>query len=332
MARFNTPSTVAEQNAYGNTLASLEFWASMLACFLFTIQFFMVFYGISAYISTPRTERRGRLRFILIGCFIFVTWSIDTFIDISSSLDILLVGGPTGRSYLDAIADVWEATYRKSMSMFGDSLLLLTIVAGDILMLWRCFILYHSHRWLVCLPFLTFVGSIAAYIVSLLPDALKANVPVQGVQSATAAACLHIATNILITSLILVRLQKAWFQIKRDFPEQKMPSMYSTVLTMIIESAAPLVVFGIGFITAMPLDMFNRPTNLVQRGRLKVCLRIFAWLYYGFCAISPQMIIFRVTTGKSWKSAAETYGGGTHSQPIQFAYASEGTAQSKGTA
>jgi hypothetical protein len=37
-------------------------------------------------------------------------------------------------------------------------------------------------------------------------------------------------------------------------------------------------------------------------------------------ALAPQMIIFRVTTGKSWKNTAETMDGmAAFSQPIQFA-------------
>lgn len=49
-----------------------------------------------------------------------------------------------------------------------------------------------------------------------------------------------------------------------------------------------------------------------------------------FKALSPQLIIFRVATGRSWKGAADSNdGAATFSQPLQFAQHVEDT---KGTA
>ncbi|KAH6883711.1 hypothetical protein BKA70DRAFT_1471256 [Coprinopsis sp. MPI-PUGE-AT-0042] len=96
--------------------------------------------------------------------------------------------------------------------------------------------------------------------------------------------------------------------------------MYSDVMVIVVESALPLAVLGVFSIIAVSIETLHLPERPVERAKVKVVREVSGWLYYSICALAPQMIIFRVTTGKTWKNAAETMDGmAAFSQPIQFA-------------
>jgi hypothetical protein len=115
--------------------------------------------------------------------------------------------------------------------------------------------------------------------------------------------------------------------------------MYADAMGVIIEAAAPLAFFGICLIVVLGVHFVSPPKMLYENAKLNTVTNIFTVLYYSFCvspfkclhlislkkpdpqALSPQMIIFRVTTGQSWKNAAESREGhGMSSQPIQFTH------------
>jgi hypothetical protein len=157
------------------------------------------------------------------------------------------------------------------------------------------------------------------------------------VRAIIASASLGVATNIMVTLLILLRLAITWFNIRKTLPSRKKaPPMYTDVTIILVESAAPLALFGICFITSTAINYLRPPNTLLEAGKSTVVAAVFDWLYYLFCvscdekfgchflidfqALSPQMIIFRVTTGHSWRNMAESEGGTvTFSRPIQFA-------------
>ncbi|KAH6911292.1 hypothetical protein BKA70DRAFT_1061436, partial [Coprinopsis sp. MPI-PUGE-AT-0042] len=130
---------------------------------------------------------------------------------------------------------------------------------------------------------------------------------------------LSVATNIMITLLILFKLVKARLNMSKALPDRKAPRLYSDVTSIIVESAAPLAVFGICSVIVTVIGL-HPPEKLLERGRIHALIEAFGSLYYGFSVLSPQMIIFRVTTGRSWKNAKDSEEVfATFSQPINFA-------------
>ncbi|KAH6911540.1 hypothetical protein BKA70DRAFT_1185223 [Coprinopsis sp. MPI-PUGE-AT-0042] len=314
----------AEWDAYGGLLAASEFAGAALGVGLVAIQIFMVLYGLSAYIATPINRRKGRLRFVVISWVILTTSAIDTFTDVRNCFRVLYTGGPTGQSYTQAYDNVyvWDEDQRARIA--GNVMLCITIAVGDALMLWRCFILWKDRKWVVVIPTITCIGAVVLYGVAIPPDGYV-NRP--RVRAIIASASLGVATNIMVTSLILIRLAMTWFSIRKSLPDRKKsPQMYAGVAAILIESAAPLALFGICFITTTAINYLRPPTTISAAGRSTVLSAMFDWLYYLFCALSPQMIIFRVATGQSWKNSDESKDGtGTFSKPIEFARGQSGS-------
>ncbi|KAH6912347.1 hypothetical protein BKA70DRAFT_1184942 [Coprinopsis sp. MPI-PUGE-AT-0042] len=308
-----------EMNLYGGMLATSQFAGAMLGGALLAVQIFMVIYGLSVFLSTPKEQRKGRLRFIVISWVILVTFSVDTLLDISTVFRILFTGGPTGISYLEADELVWQAD--KKLGVIGDSFLTVAVTLGDILMLWRCVVLWNDKKWVVALPALTCIGDIVCQIIYLIPDKFAAvEGPIDATKVSVALISLSVALNIMVTCLILLKLISTRLSMAKVLPDRKLPSMYSEVTAIIIESASPLALFGIFLVIVIAIERWHLPKGMVQVGKVHVLLEILDWLYNAFCALSPQMIIFRVTTGQSWKSAADSNkGAATFSQPIHFA-------------
>ncbi|KAJ2913703.1 hypothetical protein MD484_g6718, partial [Candolleomyces efflorescens] len=91
--------------------------------------------------------------------------------------------------------------------------------------------------------------------------------------------------------------------------------VYTGVVAILVESAAPLTIFGI--ISAILLQANN--SLEITSPALYVCDYLFQGLFLSFCALSPHMIIFRVTTGRSF-TRFPTQNDGRLSNPIQFAH------------
>ncbi|TEB06260.1 hypothetical protein FA13DRAFT_1723068 [Coprinellus micaceus] len=76
----------------------------------------------------------------------------------------------------------------------------------------------------------------------------------------------------------------------------KTSSMYTGVLAILIESALPFTIIGIGYAIIMAVTQPYQDDVLKK----EFANYVFSALYFSFAALSPQMIIFRVTTGRSW--------------------------------
>ncbi|KAH6912295.1 hypothetical protein BKA70DRAFT_1219427 [Coprinopsis sp. MPI-PUGE-AT-0042] len=111
------------------------------------------------------------------------------------------------------------------------------------------------------------------------------------------------------------------------------PHMYSNVVTIMVESTAPLAVFDICFLIAVAIAKLHPHKSLIARGKVTVIADMFNWLYYNtFCALSPQIVIFLVTAGRSWRNMEESHVGGmSFSTPIEFAPTATATRSSDST-
>ncbi|KAH6912273.1 hypothetical protein BKA70DRAFT_1219408 [Coprinopsis sp. MPI-PUGE-AT-0042] len=298
--------SMGEENAYGTMLASSVFGNSILSSAIFGIQFFMCLSSLSAYLSRSEESRKGHFRYILIGGVILVTFSIDLAFDIWQLFLVLFTGGPEPLSYSsEYIQD--EAT-NIAVIIAGDAMLGITIAVGDILMLRRCLILWSYQKWVVLFPSLTCIGAVVSHITYLV---LIKDMHIAA-RAIVASVSLSVATNVM--------LRLTWLRTSKAFPDRKTPRMYLDAGGIIVESAAPLAVFGIWFVIMTAINYWYEPEGLVALGRLSVANDVSMFLYYSFCALSPQMIIYRVASGRSWKDVAETVDdGGNFSQPIQFA-------------
>ncbi|KAH6912362.1 hypothetical protein BKA70DRAFT_1098364, partial [Coprinopsis sp. MPI-PUGE-AT-0042] len=277
------------------------------------VQVFMVIYASITFLETPKTLRRGRLQFIVISWGILLLSSVHTAIILVSAF-----ARNTGR--LDLLYRGGVFLLHPKLSNIARTLI---VAAGDFLMVWRCFSLWRDRQWVLVVPVVTGMGSLGEHITP----------PFAKIHSLLyvwlAAVALSVATNIMATCLILVPLARSWWAISKACPDRKASSMYSKVTAVIIESAAPLAACGVGLLVSRALWINLRgdfPAYIADRASLsqyaihEAVMKTFSMLYVSFSALSPQMMIFRVTMGKSWKNAGDSEGGATaFSQPIHFA-------------
>lgn len=85
-----------------------------------------------------------------------------------------------------------------------------------------------------------------------------------------AAVSLAVSTNVIITLLILLRIGLVMRQTRRVLPERKPLGAYSRVVAIVIESAAPLAVFGICLLVTKGIETAPLDQSIVKRGRLAV--------------------------------------------------------------
>ncbi|KAH6912343.1 hypothetical protein BKA70DRAFT_1098698 [Coprinopsis sp. MPI-PUGE-AT-0042] len=303
----------SELNTFGAMFAKSQFGTVIIGTASLVLQTTLVLYGIAAFLRAPKAKRAGRSPFILISCAILLTSSIDTILDIRRVFQTLYVGGPTGKSYIEAGFRLLET--EAGIDRVGDVMLLISIAIGELLMasLWRCLILWRERKWVILLPTIAWIGGIGeCFWSTMIKD---------GADARLAGAYLYVATHIMVTFLILLRLIVTWQRTSKAFPDRKVPRMYSDVAGIILESAAPLALFGIGYIVTTSVALLYPTASIAQTATINVVDDAFSSLYFAFTALSPQMVIVRVTSGKSWKNSTESRGGAAlFSQPINFAH------------
>ena len=93
-----------------------------------------------------------------------------------------------------------------------------------------------------------------------------------------ASTFLTVSTNIVVTSLITFHLVRARRALAKVLPSADM-RVYTSVVAILVESAAPLTIFGI--IAAI----LQRTQSAMSPG-FNVCESLFDGLFYSFCVSS----------------------------------------------
>jgi hypothetical protein len=314
-----------EVNRYGAVLAKSIYSSVTISILTVGIQLFMCFYGLSVFLHTPKQHRKGRARFTIISFMIWILYTFMTGLEVSTDFEVLFNSEGNGISYLNWQAALWSN--RLWWLGLHDLSLYLYIALGDGLMVWRCYLLWQhgKWRWVTLFPFLTSLGFLVTGICLTF-------VPVTNITSRRLIVTyimLSVGTNIQVTALILFRLFKTRRSLAQILPGTELSQMYSETSAVLIESAAPLAVFGI-CAAAMVITRIHAEAPLPIQARFVIADYTLSSVYYSFCALSPQLIIFRVTTGRTWKNAQDTRPKGAMSRPLEFAHGT--TTSSAGTA
>ncbi|EIW81145.1 hypothetical protein CONPUDRAFT_137219 [Coniophora puteana RWD-64-598 SS2] len=221
-------------------------------------------------------------------------------------------GGPA--AYLAAHAASWAATLNGAAVVFTDVLV-------NLFLLYRCFIIWNSVVLISLLPALVFLAATGLGIASFIESALAANI-YTGVPAEIGVhyIALTVSFNVLVTLLIALRLLLLMDIRMRDafasVPTYRGGAAagqqpYTGIATMLIESASPAAAAGIAFIVLY-----------ARRSGFEYTL---SQLWAAFMALTPQLIILRVTMGRAWTHKGEL----CFTEPIQFARRTErGTAWS----
>lgn len=306
----------AEISRFGETLAKSVYSSVTISILTVGVQMFMCFYGLSVFLQTPKERRQGRARFTMISFVIWILYTFMTGLEASTDFEVLFSSEPNGISYLNRHAEMWSN--RLWWLGLHDLSLYFYIALGDGLMVWRCYLLWQHRKW-KWLTFFPFLTSLAFLISGICLTFVPVTTPMSRRLIVT-YIMLSVGTNIQVTALILSRLFHTRRSLTQVLPASQVSKIYGEATAVLIESAAPLALFGVCS-AAMVITRLHASDHvgIPIQARFVVADFTLSSVYYSFCALSPQMIIFRVTTGRTSKNTQETKARTIPSQPIEFA-------------
>ncbi|TFY78128.1 hypothetical protein EWM64_g5886 [Hericium alpestre] len=271
---MTSPETVLERSFYIGIV---------LGCILYGLELYIVFRSIY-YLLTRRTSGRQHVPFYVVYSVIMLL-----LMTIGMATDSVLgqlmwiehrdvPGGPP--AYLQESLTTWWQT-------LGSTADLASNILGDGLLLYRCYMVWGSRLWIVAFPLLVYLGSFVMSIFTIIESISPGSNIVKGatISFEVPYMALSVGLNVIVTFLISSRLLMMRRQIiKAMAPE--LANTYTNIIAIIVESAAPLTVFGI-----LAIIFLQRESPV---------LYTFVQLWGAVCVISPQFIILRVAMGEAW--------------------------------
>lgn len=277
----------------GNALRKAVYGNVYIEIVVSGIQLFMSLYILSTYLETPKSSRKGKLPYVVASLAIFTLQALVAALD-ASLFQELLYKAQSGEHFVD----LYLANFKTWTPM---TTMLLTVVysaVADGLLMVRCYIVWSDNRWVCAVPFILYPLSIAFGIYSsVLPtdtDPNKQNL------FSSIYIFVAVAVNVSFTALIAIRLIQSNRHFRRILPSSSFSNVYNTIATMLIEAAVPPAVLGVVLAITGLVPSDNDINSDGERIATIVVNTIFQVLYYSWVALSSQMIIFRVSTGRIW--------------------------------
>ncbi|KAJ2936650.1 hypothetical protein H1R20_g465, partial [Candolleomyces eurysporus] len=246
------------------------------------ILFFISVYGFSVYLETPRNLRKGRTRYIALSLIITALTVLSASLE-SAWLFGVLFTDTSGNGFNESMnrnGRSWERFTSPGLSMA-------TVVLGDGLLVYRCYVVWKRTWWVVILPSLTLISALVISVLSVVFE-VDAKDPAK---FESARTLLTVSTNILATGLISFYLLRARYRLSYIFPPKEL-QLYTGVVAMLVESALPLSIVGIIY---GALALAGVPKTHPEK--FLVAWYTVSALFFTFCALAPVMIVFRVTVG-----------------------------------
>ncbi|TFK18156.1 hypothetical protein FA15DRAFT_273524 [Coprinopsis marcescibilis] len=254
-----------------------------------------ILYGISLlmYIGTmqgllkkrriSRTSIRARKFFMVYSTVMFLLLTIDIAVNAIWAQLCWINGrdGPGGvTGFIVTQVSVWYQT-------LGSTTVVIMIFMGDALLLYRMWLIWGQNLYVLVLPLLAYLAAFALALIQLVVAAKPgANFfGGQAINFGTPYYTITIALNVVITCMIAFRLRRLSKTVSRALGTDS-SKMYTSVSSMLIESAAPYSLVGI---------MFLIPYALESQTALS-----FGQVWAKLTCICPQMIVYRVVCGKAW--------------------------------
>ncbi|KAJ2916080.1 hypothetical protein MD484_g4316, partial [Candolleomyces efflorescens] len=269
------------------------------------IHLFMALYGSCVFSETPKRLRKGRMRYIIASVIITCITAFAASLDMAVYFQVLFASTSPShwRTLMVNKSSGWEA------HLSGTCVAVLVWI-GDALLVYRCYAVWSDHSWVAALPAST---SACALVLNLLAIFAAGN---RGRQYVSAYIVLTVLTNVIVTGLIVFRLIRARRVLLTWQAPTKDIQLYTGAMAILIESALPLSIFGIlssGMMLALDARASRPPPTLLA------CYNTFNGLFFAFCTLSPHMIIFRVTIGRSFVKFSSV-GDAPHVSTLNFGH------------
>jgi len=178
---------------------------------------------------------------------------------------------------------------------------LIGLWVADALLLYRCFVVWSTSRFVylvMALPVCTYILAIVSGILVLV-KIWKSPTFLQAISNVTYSS--SVALNVLVTLLIVWRLMDTRRTLKQALGAEHAKA-YTSIAAMLIESAA--LYSGVGIIRIVAYARKSDVQNLVLP-----CLEAAQ-------GIAPMLIILRVVQGREWSNGLTTTSASYPANPI----------------
>ncbi|TFK22032.1 hypothetical protein FA15DRAFT_623113 [Coprinopsis marcescibilis] len=282
-------STIAQEAAARMSMTSL-YTIIPVSFAVIGMQIFMCLFGAIIFSETPRSSRKGRGPYIAASWLILVLFSLSQVADGVEVFNLLA----NSTSHLQAVTQLKNQYEYSWWRISTTTCLYICNWVGDGLLLYRCYKIWNDQPWIVVLPVLTYIASCGLCVASIvnrvkwLADASIGPGPYG--TTLKAYLFLSVSVNCMATALISFRLLRIRRQLSQVLSKQDL-RIYLGIIAILVESALPLSVAGIAF------AILSTPS---ASGAVTVARTTVLLIWFSLNALCPQMIIFRVTTGRSW--------------------------------
>ncbi|EAU83025.1 hypothetical protein CC1G_08962 [Coprinopsis cinerea okayama7 len=285
-----------EEYAYNR--AAMSVVGNTIAVLALGMQLLMFVMGLSVFLTTPLVHRKGRQPYIILSFIIMALYAAATFLDIAKEFRISYFSGP-GVDYHKRRTEL----NRTTMTAVSQGLMYLYTALGDGLLLYRCYIIWHDVPWVIVLPSLIYLSFIGISIAKFTRLATKVwgsseHQALVSQQISITYSALTAGLNLIATVLIAYKIIQAQRTLSKALPGREM-GRYSSAARLVIESAIPLTIFGLFDVIFSIFLYATRVESGLPNIRHETVVNMAGILYFSFAALSPQMIILRVTTGRS---------------------------------
>ncbi|KAG2006716.1 hypothetical protein CC2G_014469 [Coprinopsis cinerea AmutBmut pab1-1] len=268
------------------------------------IGLFMCLHSFSLYLGHPIDERNGRGRYVVVSAILVILSWITAIAQLIDGYVILLDLSPS----FDDMEEILERHSPMSSLLLQITPFMMTRWIGDILLVYRCYIIWQDRPLVASLPILTFLVSFGLSIPTSFP--LYDWSPVRNIVFISVDGILYMVLHVLITVLITVRLLSARRTLIQVLGAQD-DKVYTRVIAMLVESAAAITIVAIPLSVANIAAFDSWPASQVNN--------IFSLAYTIVVTLAPQFIIFRVSIGRSWVKRPGITSSTALSREIQFA-------------
>ncbi|KAH7918948.1 hypothetical protein BV22DRAFT_887473 [Leucogyrophana mollusca] len=237
-----------------------------------------------------RDMTRGRSMFFLVYVStIFILGSI-TF---GTNAEFAQLAFVDNRNFPGGPSAYQQEMFSLPVNIVSDVALVLANWCADLLLIWRCTVIYRDCRpalkfCATAIPSLMFAGSLAMGSMWLVqtssPSTSFQNVQ-EGINYTVPYFGLSLAINVVVTSLIVARLLVTRHRLAKILGLSH-GSHYTSIAALVIESASLYTAFSLLFL--VPFAVNNPVAN------------VFIQVMGEIQIIAPLLIIYRVLAGKAW--------------------------------
>ncbi|TFK26613.1 hypothetical protein FA15DRAFT_588034, partial [Coprinopsis marcescibilis] len=230
------------------------------------MQVFVNISGLFYYFESSQATKRARKKYVALSVVILVLSIISITQDLIS---VQAAFFPDPRNpFVQNGPTQW-------VSLLGDVLGYAAITLGDLLLLYRCYIIWTDRKWVIIFPGILSLAFLALGIATGVQTKPRKSVNI-GIASAwyLTSAAFHV----LVTSLIVGRLLYIRYRIAK-LCDVENNHMYTGPVAILVESALPLAVAGI---IAAVLNL-PRPSPESEHGPASV---VFTAIWGSLCVRS----------------------------------------------